>query len=509
MNIYFLKKNIKYFIVLIFLSSLFFLGQRFNSVDYSTVMIKLQQKQTEKIKKGVYESKSGSKPTEIDLPGDYKKGDYIRLLIDLETKNELLYQNYENRPIEFSIYAASEYGNEQLIGQFSLTIPSKSNSRELAFKSEFNIARLIIKRTDTRKTGDLIISNTRVYRLNISDSGLGGLRPTIIGGYESAGIVFQTSADPSGRYPFIFNRKQELFGQTFKSDIKQISSVDLALLWKGTGGSGDYIIELKEVLSEGVYSDSLAYYYFNKEVMQDNSLGKSVYRIPLAANLSFGKTYIVTISNYGVKFNLFNTLKVGSPEIGNNKTLPAVTKIREGKVKSIPPLFMKVNGIKCREFLGSCLPNGVVVQDLGDGNGQYNYMSVGESTDILDLYKYDPSTVYDNLVGGLIASAKGETSFYYKFNTIYTINELKITLDQSLASAADNRLFYSFDDKNWRSISQNEDGDPIFQQVVTPPSNNERNFYLKITYDPDDARYKHSIFFGLEGINIEASLVVK
>lgn len=502
------KQNYKYVSVLILFVIILIFGKNFTPADEgATTRIKLMEKEINNIKKGIYTIKPESKPITTNTPTSYQKGDSIRLLFDIQTDTNNISQTYEDRPLELSLYLISDYGEKELIDNFKVQIPTANTLHEVKFTSSFDSSKLLIERNDTRTTGDLVVSGVSSYRLNIGSSGLNSLKPTISGNPDLQKIVFSTASNFTGSFPNVFTRSKQLIGQIFSPNSDQVSSVDIALAWRGAGGAGDYLVELREVSDSGGYFEALAHYYFNQETLQDLSIGGGVYRIPLVANLVQGKKYLFSINNNTVKFNLLNTLKVGSSGGQVTEGSGALTTIGNGKDKSIGQLFMQVHGLECFKYKDQCVLNRATIQDIGGGSGLYSYESAGEPIDFLDLYKSDPKTSFDNKVGGIIAPVSGGASFYYKFDTIYPYRTLKVVVDQNVINASKNQLSYSLDNLSWIPINQNDDGNPIIKQIITPPSSQQTELFIKVTYDPADALYKQSAYFGIKSIKTQASLI--
>lgn len=509
MNFTIKKNNRKYIAVLILFLVLLLFGKNYtaggNSINST---IESLQKEIKSIKKGVYTIKPQDKPLTINLPTSYKKGDSARLIFNIETKNELMSQIYEQRQMDFSIYLASDYGEEQLIDNLMLTVPVKNTLQEIRFTSEFDSSKLIIKRNDSRTTGELTISDLKSFKLNAGANDLNNLKPTISGKTDVLEVVSSTADKFDGKFLFAFTRKKQLIGQVFSANYDKISSVDLALGWLGNGGSGNYLLELRRVQDDGSYSDVLSHYFFNQESTNDNLVSNNVYRLPFTANLIKGKKYMISINNYNVSFNLINTLKIGSVNIKDSEVSEARMTVGGGKEKLINPLFIEVKGSDCIKNINTCVLNGAIIQDNGGGTGLYNYESTGEPIDFLDLYKSDPGVGFDNVVGGIIAPVKADTTFYYQFDTVYPYKVMKVIIDQNVLYASKNNLSYSFDNQNWETIDQNENGNLIVEKVIKPLSNHQTNLFIKVTYDPSDAKYKESAYFGIKGIKVQASLLI-
>ncbi len=505
-----IRKNIKYIIVLLLFLVLLLFGRNFTGTDDPVdSRIKQIEKEMDYAKKGIYPIEPKSKPVALNTPAIYKKGDSVRLLYDLESNSKPLSRPFEERPIDISIYLDSDYGDKQLIDNLQVPVPTEINSREVKFTSLFDSSKIIVERNDSRTTGELIISDLKSFRLNVEPFRLDTLNQTIVGKPDLSKITYQTVDSFTGAFPFVFTRKRQLVGQIFSPSTEQISSVDLALAWRGSGGSGNYLVELKEVASDGSYSDPLSHYYFNKNTVQDNFVGGDVYRIPLAANLNKEKRYLISISNLNVRFNLFNTLKIGGSGLQGDAASGTIMTIGDGKEKSVKQLFVKINSFDSSISNSHRVLNGAIIQDVGSGVGIFTYKSSGEPIDFLDLYKSDLGTSFDNIVQGIIAPAKGETSFYYKLDTIHPYAKMDLIFDQNIAGASKNRLFYSFDDKNWLPIDQNQDENLIVEKIVTPSNAQQQTeLFVKVTYDHDDAVYKQSQFFGLKSLEVRASLVL-
>lgn len=509
MNSTTIKNNSKYIIILLFFAGLLLFGRVF-SVPEENVdsRIKMMERQIESIKKGIYIIEPGAKPTIADTPASYFQGDQIRLIYYVATDSKTTSQSYKERPIDYSIFLLSNFGEEQLIDNFIVPTSTEKMFREIKFIAKFDSSKILIVRNDSKTSGVLTIKEIKSFRLNVGLDRLENLRSTISGAPDSSTVVFSTAHNLAGEFPFIFKRNNQLFGQVFSSGDERISSVDLALSWRGTGGSGDYLAELREVKDDGNYSSVLSHYYFNKKSIEDKLIRKNIYRFPLAANLESNKKYVVSINNNNVRFNLINTLKIGGSNTSSNRLSDAFMTINDGERRTIGQLYMKVNGSKCVKFNTDCVLNGAVIQDIGGGLGLYNYESAGEPIDYLDLHKANGDVSYDNIVAGMIAPVKKNQSFEYKFDTVHPYTTIRVIFDQNVINASKNNLFYSFDGDNWFPIAQNNDGNLIVEKIVTPPSNHQTKLFVKVADDLEDAIYKGSAYFGLKGVKVQALLEI-
>lgn len=185
--------------------------------------------------------------------------------------------------------------------------------------------------------------------------------------------------------------------------------------------------------------------------------------------------------------------------------------------------------------------SGAIIEDLGQGQGEYNYATQGVPEDILDLSYQAPDIRFNDGKKIIFGTAKDNSFFEYKIDTIYPARNFAFQAQQVSAGWNKNRVFYSFDEKNWQELNysmaasdfsssesdnasvQEENSD---QEINISPDNQKnkiqsfdqnignvpvgtKTIFFKITYDPQDAQNGAGHYYGLKNLKVKADLIVK
>ena len=160
----------------------------------------------------------------------------------------------EGKTIQVSI--GGENGSQEL-GNFSLADLDDVRYYEFNFQPENDVSDLIFTSTDGNKA-DVWVDDIIVERIEIeSAEQLKDIRPTIFGS-TSRFNVDQSQTDDDGDSDAFFATPNRKMGQIVKPTLSLISGVALKIQKVGTGGAGDYHLQIREYDEKlGVISDEV------------------------------------------------------------------------------------------------------------------------------------------------------------------------------------------------------------------------------------------------------------
>lgn len=153
------------------------------------------------------------------------------------------------------------------------------------------------------------------------------------------------------------------------------------------------------------------------------------------------------------------------------------------------------------------LNRGASIVDLGHGLSIYHYRQSDTSlafSNVLEQVDFDSdkaTNLFLNKVNNsIIANAINNSSYYFKFDTIYPITQVAVSIDQPHGNYLPAEIYYTFDKTKWIKIDMSND------QIQAPE--NANMLYLKITYARQRKTDKNSLF-GINELNFSALLVTK
>jgi len=421
------------------------------------------------------------------------------------------------------VYLSDEFDQSQEIKQIELQDDGDLQNNEIELCANADYQNLLFKKEQDNEVGAFEISNLVFYPLSIKKHNFNNLISPIVGNTDFSNVVYRSmfGADDANSV-FKFTRKNQIIGQIFIANADSISGVDLKLRFIRSGGSGHYLLDLKEVSNRDgriqLVPDRIAYYYFDKKnIEQYLDTEKGVYHIPLAARLEIGKTYFIGINNEAVKFNYFNTLEIYGRSDSSNEEI--IFSINDKTRKKRSALYFQVYGTDYTRMLGEKVLTGAKILDNGDGTGQYIYEQRGEFSDYLDLEQTTAieneiyNIFYDNVVGGVSGRARGDNKFVYKINTIYPFTIMKIEADQPGGGFTNSLVYYSFNNNDWLEIQSDSyklvdvlpEEENSFQELILGDGKT-KTVYIKVTYDKNSTGNKNIQLFGLRNLRITANL---
>lgn len=438
-------------------------------------------------------------------------GGYYRLLYDVQS-SELLDKS-SDQTVTLSVYLVSDFDNKQLIDTITLKNGQKTYNRETVFASKESSSGLYFEKSSFDFSSDIAIVNIRSNHLNIrTDAEAANLHKLIVG--QTTDEVTQEDKTPvADRY--ILRGKKENVGRVFEAKSDYISGVDLKLNFIGDGGYGDYLVELREIEEGSVpkISGVLGLYYFTKGSAEANlKVSSSTYHFPLAATLTKGKRYFLSLNNERVKTNYFNTIEIlGS---GRNGAAGDRSLVFGGGQyqKEIGNLYFKIFNPISNYVNNERIPRGEIIQDIGSGESIYDYRQTGQPSDALDIFSIENgdkySVHYDNNYNGIITETANNVAFIYKFDGLSPIKNAKISLNGIQQGAVNCLVSYSLDDKNWEDIPVKKFNFDETGTFVKMLGVNEKvsAIYLKITYDPQDLKFRTSRIFGIQNLDVHMIL---
>lgn len=438
-------------------------------------------------------------------------GSYYRLLYSLQS-SELLDQSLD-QTVTLNVYLVSDFDNKQLIDTITLKNGQRVDNGETVFVSKESSSGLYFEKSSLDFSSDITIDSIRSNHLNInSDAEVANLHKSIIG--QTTNEVIQEDKTPVTDQ-YIYRGSEENVGRVFEAKSDFISGVDLKLNFIGDGGYGSYSVELREI-EEGStpkISGVLSLYYFTKGSAETNlKVASSTYHFPLAAALTKGKKYFLSLNNEQVKTNYFNTIEIlGTSRNGLAGDRSLVFNGGQYQ-KEIGNLYFKIFNPISNNVNNERIPQGEIIQDIGRGENVYDYRQTGQPSDAFDIFSIENgdkySIHYDNNFDGIIAATVNNVAFIYKFDGLSPIKNAKISLNGIQQGAVNCLVSYSLDDKNWQDIPVQKLNFEQTGAFVKMLNVNEKvsAIYLKITYDPEDVKFRTRRIFGIQNLDVHMIL---
>lgn len=513
----------RYFLVLVLFVLAFVFGK---NMDVLTPEQKQSQDQIyaqQKITSGIYAVSVDQNKYELKKLFSIKSGQCGRLFFALKNlpPNDSLTNSFAENP-NVQILLSNDFDQNQELGFYEIKSDRFAQNEEIDFCADSDYQNLLFEKDENSQDSSFEISDVAFYPLAIEKRDFTGLMTPIEGNTNFSNVIYQSSFSfKDANKAFKFSRKNQKIGQAFVADSDMISGADSKMEFTGTGGIGNYYLDLREIEEQNgkirLSSDRVAYFGFNKDNAEKNlKIGGGVYHIPLAAHLEKGKTYFIGISNEGVKFNILNTLKIYGNDAGSGEKI--VSSIR-GKISEKPGgLYLKIYGTDYVKVADDKVLTGAKILDNGDGTGLYVYEQKGSFSDYFDLdqliTKGNSNIFYDNVQSGISAKDEDDNAFVYKINTLHPFTLAKIEAGQPGGEFTDSLVYYSFDNNNWQEIKSDRDKStdaPLqedkdkFQELIQGDGET-KTIYIKVTYDKEDAKEKSIHLFGLKNLKISAKL---
>lgn len=515
----------RYLLVLLILAGTLLFGRNFEG--NSAYQANLQENRFSDAEEGIYYIDEGEDELVLKDKVSISPDAGYRIFFDVAMEAGAISGSDSNN-IDLALSVGDTLGRRVSVCSHQLVAGERRFGLEGVFVSDDNYRDLVFSLNNTKFEGVIRIENIQIYALNIKTRAEEqGLKKTTVGATDFNKVILSNWPEEA-ESEYTFRKKYQKIGQIFTANSKMISAIDLKLKFIGTGGEGDYYLELYEYYPESsTISERLAYFNFDRESATTRLLTSSTertYRIPLAANLVIGKQYVVCIANDKVEFNPLNTLSVlGQDNQFENGRIFLSNRRHINNLSG--SLSFKLYGVNYSEYGGEMIPTGAIIQDLGKGEGLYTYKQRGDISDFLDISEIGveknngAGIFYDNNVGGIASDDSKDASVIYKFNTIYPFGKFSISADQPGGNFTNSKFYLSFDDNNWQEVQMKIDkNSPKIAsnrfEIIASGDGKQNAIYIKITCDQESKKKKHSEayaarLFGIKNIDVEAELQVK
>ena len=504
----FLKQNIKYIAVAVILIAVFFLGENLTPEE-ALVCENAKLKKENIFKK---EAEIGAKDSSYELKNSLHsyQGDYYRLI----------FNSWADSDTKLKIKLASAMGGEFEVGSVDLEESSQNKKgafKEFLFKTDGLYNSLVFEKDDHGNSAEVFVKNVKISRLNVrNEKELADLKPVIIGDTATGVCAQEQTEESTQSFPQLKSRNTSV-GQIFKADRDYLSGVELDVVKIGSGGLGNYRLELRKVSDEEgnwvVNSKVEAYMEFSAEDLEDYSQKDGTEIFPLGGFLEKGRHYLVALNNSAVKTNLFNYLEIKGSSNDDAYADGKAVVYKRGKVRNVGgDLYFRIYGAKYVFSDGGRILTGAAIEDLGGGVGIYTYKAKNNVTDFLDLYSYTdsrdgfPLVRYNCYEGVVSGSPEKDAEYVYKINTIYPFKKLRLSAEQMYVGWHKVKIYYSYDNKKWTDIlpvRDNDDFTQIFSEIIEG-NGTQNEIYFKVTYDRDDE--KDIKLFGLRNFSVTGEL---
>lgn len=518
-NQFYLKR---YLLVLVLFVVAYIFGKNMNVLTPEQQQLQNQANAWQKKISGVYSIPAGQNEYKLENIILVKRSQCGRLFFDLKS---LTLDGLTPENSNIKVHLSNDFDQSQELGSYEIENDWLVRNEEIYFCASYDYQDLIFRKDENNQNTSYEISNVAFYPITIDKHDFSGLLAPIIGNTDFSKVIYQSGLENKDANGVIkFTRRNQKIGQTFMANSDVISGVDMKLEFVGTGGIGNYFLELREAIDRNgkleLSSDRIAYYMFNKDSAErDLKIEEGIYHIPLTAQLERGRTYYIGINNEAVKFNILNTLKIYSG-IGNSEAGKLINSVGGKTSEKSGSLYLKAYGAYYLKIGDEKVLTGVRILDNGDETGQYVYKQKGNFSDYLDLdqliSKDNSSVFYDNVQAGVSAEAEDDNAFIYKIDTIHPFLKVKIEAEQPGGEFTNSLVYYSYDNMQWQEIKNDLDKDELaekgnknkFQELVQGDGK-QKTIYIKVTYDKDDAQEKTVHLFDLKNLTVIAELKLK
>lgn len=382
--------------------------------------------------------------------------------------------------IHLALNAESPFGDDLTLSTpFNILADGWRYHKQIEFTASSYFNNLVFVREGADDTSKVIFSNPELTQINCTDC----TRSQLIDGSDVSPVIYGSNL-PTTQTVFKFTRKGQIFGQVFQAQTENIFQVRLGLKKIGSGGLGQYHIELRgDDQSNGgdiISSPVLAETYFSTLNFDSMKIQDDDYILPLAAKIVKGKYYYLSISNDQAEFNLINTLEIlGSPVIGQDSHA-----LNFGNLSKVGEMDCAIYGYESKVnngrkmLLNESLTNTVPDQQI------YEYHFSNTPADYLDIFETNSNNgrVYYDTVSGGISSSNELGNFYtYKFDLPRSPAQINISLETEV-TLLNVKSFWSTDNKNWQEINNLDYRQPNnFSQTIS--GMDSQTLYLKIVTD--------------------------
>lgn len=518
----FTRSNIRYFLVLLVFLFVLAVGKNLNPRPVDESLVSRVDSLT-KLERGVYEISAAGQSLKIENLSQLSRGDGFRVLMDIESNNgnypQLdLTRNNDLEMYKLKISLQSSTGRKKLIQILDLKNNSVVKNVEILGVADDRYSILVLDRDNIESKIAITVQNLKLNRINTVGGALPQLKSTVSGQTDESKIIQSNSLGNIGK-GYQFNDKNQSIGQVFTAESDSISGVDFKINTIGSGGLGNYFLELREVAESPtgikVGANRLAYYYFKMDDLEKLQYGQNSYHFPIGAKLIKGIKYFIGLNNESVSTNYFNNLRLLDCQSDSFNGFGL--SVKNGESARLNNFYFNLFGVTYSKISGEPILTGATVEDLGQGEGSYHYRSNQSATDFLDIFSVNSTTnptivYYDNVQQGITGLSQNNTEFTYKFNTVYPFKQMSINLSRYQGEVRKPQVSYSYDNQNWKNLIFSPSGpevgsDTQLDQTILGDGR-QSQIYLKITYDPTGFKSTSNLF-GVSDVEANADLIIK
>jgi len=463
------------------------------------------------------------------------KNDNFRLILKIKSKSlsESIVEGYEEdlddaeseiglKDARFNISLSNSLGQSQKILSEKISANNQFKTFEYVFTTNSRYEDLVIERDDDGQITELVVGDISFTRL--SDGNPLTLAETIIGNTDYSTIIAESDFEGAKKIKDVYET-DSFVGQVFKANQEYISGVLFNMYFQGDGGIGIYNLELREVdFSDEkiVLVDSLlaSSEFISRTSQKSNLVRDNKYYFQLCQKLEVGKYYAIGVNPSKTNSNFINHLSFfGYEDSGKYPDGNAIVVSKNGKVKSTGDLSFRLFGADFDIDEGNSIMNNAIIEDVGGGFGLYSYEWKNSSRDLLDVFQINVSqgaisdggnkvnSAYYNVTDkAIMVPAKEDNNIVYKFYTKYNFSTIGVHIDQLSDDFVSSKVFYSFDNSDWREINLDLSNDQFNKEIVNNKSQN--TLYIKIGYDKSQAEISKAKFFSIKSIRVGADLEI-
>jgi len=413
-------------------------------------------------------------------------GGYYRVMIEAEASEDGAAH----------VFARSLSGAKRDIGTIDLVAGEKKFA-EYVFQADDFYDAVVIEMAEERD--DMSWDGVKVYISDVRASAL-----NVRNAFEARMLAptqtrlrksdrFYVSATKEGEKTDELSIPKSIIGNYFEADADAVSAVWIRPSVIGSGGDGQYEIELrayenkqggesaKVIMSSG---------FFVGRSLENHREKNGWYRFALPSPLERGKVYYVGISNKGVAVDAHNFLRL--------HRLEADEKIADS--------FLALDVARDVGDNAHAVLSGATVEDVGD-RYVYRYAFAPEPEAVLDVYNTQGRIKYKEKLKAIVMNAQQGASYVYKFDFPHPLRAAQITARQLGDYKDEIALEYSFDGTVWKKIDyvQRSGGSQLFDGRITADvaGASERLLLLRVRYVGETRKLKE---FGLESLEFVAEL---
>ena len=409
-----------------------------------------------------------------------KPGEKYHLFFQVRLKNEaaktLSDGNTNTLPVQekLKVVLTNDLGANQVIDPIDIELNTDNYvNQEIFFTSDTGFQYLLVQKGEESSPSEVFIKNVRLVTLE----GDRQLKQSFTGYYIDSQPIEALPLEKAHNY-FSLNRKNIIVGETFKAEHEFLTGINLKLHFLGNGGNGNYKLFVSKISREGskkiLAENNLGEFSFNTHTAESNyqtDFSESIYHFPVTAKLIPGNEYFIGVDNKDVQINLIHNLQIfGSQDRAENSNGTGFAiKNRSEVNREIGDIYTKLYFADQPTYNGERVNFGDLFDDLGNGTG---------------IYTYDSERAFS----GFDLFESGDGIATYKINTIYPYNSLRFEYDiNSSAHANIDHVYYSFDNKEWQEIPNNQQSAAAlkFSQQIKGDGNTKM-FYFKMQSEAGD-----------------------